>query len=61
MGIRMNERTVTLKLQRHEVADLLLACDIMLEDGTKWKDLHEKIWVQLKMFDQKLQEADNND
>ena len=51
-----NQRTVTVKLNRGEIIDLLIACNFVMddvgeEDRKKWKDLHAKISEQLEAFD----------
>ena len=58
-----NQRTVTIKLKRRYVADLLLACLRCAEaakdggeSGTKWDYLHDTLREQLDAFDKKLEE-----
>ena len=48
-----NEKTVTLKLKRTEVCDLLLATGIIANgsDATKWDLLHSKLKEILDDFD----------
>ena len=49
-----NEKTVTLKLKRIEVCDLMLACTIIKhsnESTTKWGKLHDKLDDILREFD----------
>ena len=60
----LNQRTVTLKLKRRDVVDLLVACtscgEAALRGGKlarKWDYLHAVIQQQLTAFDEK-QEAD---
>ena len=50
-----NERTVTVKLTRKELIDLALlcACAAQAKDAKKWNELHEKLYKQLKTFDEK--------
>ena len=50
-----NERTMTVKLSRIEVCDLLLACSAAEEgtDAKKWSALHDKLLNQLEAFDSK--------
>ena len=56
----LNQKTVSLKLKRIEICDLLLACIAVSEslegDGQtakKWDDLHDKLGAILKEFDEK--------
>lgn len=53
----LNLRTVSLKLKRHELCDLMLACasisDAAEEDTKKWDALHEKLKTILDDFDAK--------
>ena len=50
-----NQRTMTVKLSRIEVCDLLLACTACEAEteAKKWGDLHEKLLKQLEAFDEK--------
>ena len=48
-----NERTVTVKISRQELIDLLLLCAVHTDDAKKWDDLHKKLYEQLKTFDTK--------
>lgn len=51
-----NDMTVTLKLKRIEVCDLLLAClaaDSMAQGADKWDKLHDKLMAILDEFDAK--------
>ena len=53
-----NQRTMTVKLNRIEVVDLLIACNFVIddlgeEDAKKWKELQDKIEKQLDAFDLK--------
>lgn len=50
-----NQKTVTLKLKRIELCDLLLACTSLShgENRTKWKLLHDKLKAILDEFDEK--------
>lgn len=50
-----NERTVTVKLTRGELIDLTLLCNcaVQTRDAKKWLELHEKLYKQLKAFDEK--------
>lgn len=49
-----NEKTMTLKLKRIEVCDLLLALTLVSQnsDAKKWKKLHAKIKQALSEFDE---------
>ena len=60
----LNQRTVTLKIKRSYVIDLLVACtacrDAALAGGevsTKWDYLHDVIQQQLTAFDEKQEDA----
>ena len=51
-----NEMTVTLKLKRIEVCDLLLACTCVSDaapGSKKWDELHDKLEKILDEFDAK--------
>lgn len=50
-----NEKTVTMKLKRSEVCDLLLAITAVSQssDAKKWKELHDKVKAILQDFDNK--------
>lgn len=50
-----NEKTMTLKLKRIDVCDLLLACTIISgeSDATKWHKLHDLLHQALNEFDEK--------
>ena len=52
----LNLKTVSLKLKRIEVCDLMLACTVLSdnnENTKKWNDLHDKLQEILKEFDKK--------
>ena len=49
-----NQRTVTIKLTRSEVIDLLILIAVVDEGGGKWFKLHEKIDEQVKDADEKF-------
>ena len=51
----LNERTVTLKLKRIELCDLLMATTIIKHESnaTKWGVLHDKLKQILDEFDEK--------
>lgn len=55
--IKLNNRTVTLKMTRGEVCDLLIACNTMpaVVESDKWKKIHDKMREQLDAFDAKLE------
>ena len=48
-----NSRTVTLRLERRDVCDLLLALTLVAgeSDATKWRKLHDRIKGVLDSFD----------
>lgn len=50
-----NYKTVTMKLKRIDVCNLLLATSILSdgEDRKHWKELHDKIKATLDDFDEK--------
>lgn len=50
-----NEKTVTLKLKRIEVCNLLIACTTLSqgENRKHWKALHDKLIEILNDFDEK--------
>ena len=50
----LNMKTVTLKLKRIEVCDLMLACAVIMDSpgsGSKWEVLHNKLKGILDDFD----------
>ena len=51
----LNSKTVNVKITRHELIDLMLACTVLSngENRTKWVDLHDKLEIVLKDFDSK--------
>lgn len=53
----LNQKTMTVKLRRIDVCDLLLACscaDDKADNGSeKWKRLHDMLKEQLEAFDAK--------
>ena len=58
MGISPNQRTVTIKLTRHEVLRLMRACvAVSAGTGDSWNELHEKIKAQLDEHDNKQKEV----
>lgn len=52
-----NSRTVTVKITRRELVDLLIACTACSENANdpanKWNKLHDKLREQLALFDLK--------
>ena len=56
----LNLKTVSLKLKRIELCDLLLACTVLAdqqkengESSQRWNNLHEKLKTILDDFDKK--------
>lgn len=53
----LNYKTVTLKLKRIEICDLLLATlaakQLANDGGKKWEELHDKLKTILDDFDEK--------
>ena len=51
-----NHRTMTLKLSRHEVCDLLIALAAAKDasNAKRWEELHDKIRSMLADFDKEL-------
>lgn len=50
-----NQKTVTLKLKRIDICDLLLACTLISAESNaqKWDKLHDKLATILEEFDEK--------
>ena len=50
-----NQNTMTVKLKRIEVCDLMLACTYLDQntDGMKWGELHDKLKAMIDAFDEK--------
>ena len=54
-----NQRTITAKLQRIDICDLMLACTASIdcsegeEQNSKWITLHDKLKAILDEFDEK--------
>lgn len=48
-----NEKNINVKLTRHELIDLLLLCGAHEKDAEKWGTLHNKLYDQLKSYDEK--------
>lgn len=63
----LNQKTITIKLKRIEVCDLLIACLIAKAcsiadgdadyDSNKWSKLHTLLKEQLDNFDKKYEEV----
>lgn len=53
----LNEKTVTVKIKRIQLCDLLLACSVLdkaSDKGTKkWRELHDQLKEILDDFDKK--------
>lgn len=53
----LNQKTVTVKMKRIELCDLLMACTALDEetnaDNRKWAKLHDKLKAVLDEFDSK--------
>ena len=51
----LNEKTMTLKLKRRDVCDLLLAATIIANGSkaTKWRKIHDTLKQALEEFDKK--------
>lgn len=56
----INDKTVTVKITRHELCDLILACTALNfgtdEKTTKWEKMHDKLKTILQDFDAKFEE-----
>lgn len=54
----INQRTVNVKVTRHELCDIIIALNAVLSDpdcvGGHWEDLRRKLNDQLHEFDAKL-------
>ena len=48
-----NAKTVTVKVTRSDLCDMLIACLALHDEGDKWGKLHEKLADQLVQFDEK--------
>ena len=55
-----NQKTVTLKLKRIEICDLLLACTLISAEtnAERWDKLHDKLATILEEFDEKNLKAE---
>lgn len=49
----VNDKTVTVKITRDELIDLLLLCAVHMDDANKWEALHTKLYDQLYKHDKK--------
>ncbi len=49
----VNDNTVTVKITRDELIDLLLLCSAHIDDGKKCELLHDKLYNQLYKHDNK--------
>lgn len=53
----LNQKTMTIKLRRIDVCNLLLACTCAKSNandgGEKWQKLHDTLKEQLEAFDEK--------
>ena len=52
----LNQKTVTVKIKRIELCDLLLACTVISDsnpEAKKWEALHDKLKQILEEFDRK--------
>lgn len=49
----LNERTITLKLQRIDICNLLIATTASAQSSgaSKWRDLHDKLYSILENWD----------
>lgn len=56
-GLPLNEKTVTLKLKRIDVCNLILATNALADDvdAEKWKLLHDKLRQILDDFDKRVE------
>lgn len=56
----LNQKTVTLKLKRIEVCNLMIACSSLSygDNREHWKELHDKLKVILNEFDAKYFDCD---
>lgn len=53
---QLNQKTVTVKIKRIELCDLLLACTVISgsnPEAEKWEALHDKLKLILDDFDKK--------
>jgi len=48
-----NSYTYTMKVQRRELIDLMVACTMLSEGDDKWRTLHDKLQEQLVEQDTK--------
>ena len=49
-----NQSTMTITLSRHEITDLIIACNTAedISQATKWAELHNKLVEQLEAYDE---------
>ena len=55
-----NEKNLSIKLTRHEVIDLALLCGYHYKDAEKWDKLHNKLFKQLRNYDEKHPEEEES-
>lgn len=48
-----NEKTVNVKISRGQLIDLILLCDVHMDDAKKWGKLSQKLYEQLEAYDAK--------
>ena len=55
MKTTLNGKTVTLKLKRIEVCNLMLACTALSQEENRehWNELHDKLMQIINEFDEK--------
>ena len=53
--IPLNERTVTVRMKRLDLCDLMLACLALSQDSDtkRWEELHNKLKAIIKNFDRR--------
>ena len=53
--IPLNERTVTVRLKRRDLCDLMSACTVLSEycDSNRWEELHNQLKAIIEDFDHK--------
>lgn len=50
-----NNRTMTVKMKRRDLCDLMIACTVMsAREGSKWVELHDMLMEQLFDFDERI-------
>ena len=52
----LNERIVNVRITRHQLCDLLIACDAVYEasGAEKWEHLHDELEQILNIFDEEV-------